>query len=149
MLREREQVMLKKDENVIALTQSFAKWLLALRTRLRVTQVELANILHVMPQPISRWENGRELPITINLIRLLALATPEERAALIDKGEVGLDDTLKMDVGTHLELVNCADCGRPLRVRDFTRKGWPAPPIMRRGDDPFAVKECPTCDPRL
>lgn len=147
--KEEKDMARNNDAGVIAFTQRFAEWLAALRERMKISQVDLADLLQIMPQPISRWENGREIPISYNLIRLLALATPEEREALIERGEFGLDDVLKRDVGTHLELVNCEECGRPMRVRDFTKRGWPAPPLTRLQGDPFAVKVCPSCDPRL
>ena len=123
----------------------FAAWLRALRDRLAMTQPELGSLLGIQVGAISRWENGREIPSTPNVLLLMALATPDECMALIEKGAERLDDTMKADAGNNLEIVLCQECGLELRVRDFTTNGWAAPPLIRHASDPYAVKMCPQC----
>jgi transcriptional regulator with XRE-family HTH domain len=128
-----------------AFTKVFAAWLKALRNRLSLTQAELAGLLGVRAEPVSRWENERELPVAYNMVRIMGFATPDERTALVEKAMIGIDDNLKEDVGLHLRLIQCDDCGQPLRVRDFTAKGWPAPLLVRDLQDPYAVRLCVRC----
>lgn len=126
-----------------AFLQVLADWLVALRKRLGMTQVQLAKFLDIYPEAVSLWENARQAPSAINLLNILGLATEDERMAILDK--MSIDDILKADMGTHLKAVQCENCGRHMRLRDFTRMGWPAPPMIRKQGDPYAVKMCPQC----
>ena len=123
----------------------FARWLVALRKRLKMTQVAFAGFLGVYPEAVSRWENAVQAPSAPNLLKILALAAPNEREALIEKSLYDTDDTLKEDRGSHLQIVQCEQCGRDMRIRDFTTVGWPAPPMIRKQGDPYAVRICPRC----
>ena len=134
--------MAKNDDVFLGI---FARWLVALRKRLKMTQVQLAWFLGIYPEAISRWENAVQAPAAPNLLRILALATPDEREALIEKSLYDTDDTLKIDQGDVLEVVLCDHCEQPLRVRDFAVAGWPVPPIIRKPGDPYAVKVCLRC----
>lgn len=123
--------------------QLLANWLFALRKRLNMTQVQLACFLGIYPEAISRWENALQAPSATNLLNIMGLATEDERMALLDR--IHIDDVLKDDMGDHLQFVQCEECGRHMGLRDFTRLGWPAPPMIRKQGDPYAVKMCPPC----
>ena len=134
--------MAKNDDVFLGI---FARWLVALRKRVAMTQVQFAGYLGIYPEAVSRWENAVQAPSAPNLLKILALATPHEREALIEKSLYDTDDTLKEDMGAHLQIVQCEQCGRDMRIRDFTTVGWPAPPMVRKQGDPYAVKVCPRC----
>lgn len=134
--------MAKNDDVFLGI---FARWLVALRKRLKMTQVQLARFLGIYPEAISRWENAVQAPSAPNLLKILALAMPDEREALIEKSLYDTDDALKEDMGSHLQAVQCEQCERDMRLRDFTTVGWPAPPMIRKQGDPYAVRICPRC----
>lgn len=134
--------MAKNDDVFLGI---FARWLVALRKRLKMTQVQLAKYLGVYPEAISRWEHAVQAPAAPNLLKILALATPDEREALIEKSLYDTDDALKLDMGDRLEVVCCEQCDQALRIRDFAVRGWPAPKFIRHPVDPYAVRVCPRC----
>ena len=125
-------------------TNVFARWTKAFRKRLAVTQVQLADLLGASVESVSRWELGQTQPYAVNMLRLMALATDQERAALVDKASDTLNDVMRLDDGGAC----CEKCGLPMRVRDFTTRDWPAPPKIQQDDDPYAVRVCPRCQGR-
>jgi len=134
--------MAKNDDVFLGI---FARWLVALRKRLEMTQVQLAKYLKVYPEAISRWEQAHQAPSAPNLLKILALAAPNEREALIEQSLYDTDDTLMEDMGDHLRTVQCEQCGRHMGLRDFTTIGWPAPSMVRKQGDLNAVRICPRC----
>lgn len=58
----------------------------SLRQRQRMTQVQLANMLHVTPQAVSKWERGAAVP-DIRTVLLIAM-----------KFGVSTDDLLSKDL---------------------------------------------------
>jgi len=85
----------------------FARWLRAVRKRLEMTQVQLGKYLGVYPEAISRWEHEVQAPSAPNLVKILALVTPNEREALIEKCLYDTPDLLLEDMGDHLRNVQC------------------------------------------
>lgn len=134
--------MAKNDDVFLGV---FARWLVALRKRLKMTQVQFAKYLGIYPEAVSRWENAVQAPSAPNLLKILALATDQEREALIEKSLYDTDDALKVDLGSTQEIVCCEQCGQPLRIRDFAVKGWPVPQVVRKPGDPYAPKVCLRC----
>jgi len=130
-------------QNDAEFTKKFGRWIVALRKRLGMTQFELGQLVGTNKQPVGRWEGGGRTPAAQNVLRLLALATEQERAALMDKAMEGADDTITIE-GTE-EEVHCAECDRRLRVRDYAVVGWPAPPVHQTASDPYAVRLCVDC----
>src|SRR5215212_11479937 len=53
---------------------AFGEQLLALRTRAKLLQAELAALLQVSQRTIHNWENGEAYPSEVHLRHLLALA---------------------------------------------------------------------------
>ena len=130
-------------QNDAEFTKKFGRWIVALRKRLGMTQLELGQLVGTNKEPVGRWEGGGRTPAARNVLRLLALATEQERAALMDKAMEGVADTITVE-GTE-EEVHCAECGKLLRVRDYAVVGWPAPPVHQTTNDPYAVRLCVDC----
>jgi transcriptional regulator with XRE-family HTH domain len=125
--------------------ERFAMWLKALRKRMNLTQTQLAAVLDVSLESISRWEQGKTQPWASNLMKLFLLATEQERDALAEKAETYLKDKMVVIEGDKKEWLACHGCGLPLQLRDFTQRGWPAPPLEQQKNDPYAVRRCPKC----
>ena len=53
--------------------KNYSKAILELRSKLNVSQLELANMLGVSFQSVNRWENGHYEPTKIVKVRLLKL----------------------------------------------------------------------------
>ena len=117
-----------------------SRWVKALRKRANLTQARLASITGTSIESVSRWELAQTQPYAENLLALMALATEQEREALV--GKVDLDDTMHTDTG---DPATCNACGLPMRLRDYTTRGWPAPPRVQRESDPYAVRKCVRC----
>lgn len=134
--------MAQNDDRFLGL---MARWLVALRKRLAMTQVELAKYLGIYSEAISRWENAVQAPSAPNLLRIMALATPDEREALIEKTLYGVDNALMVDTRSGLEPVLCDQCSLPLWISDFAVAGWPVPPIIRKLEDRYSPRACLRC----
>lgn len=53
--------------------KNYSKAVLELRSKLNISQLELANLLGVSFQSVNRWENGHFEPTKIVKVRLLKL----------------------------------------------------------------------------
>lgn len=53
--------------------KNYSKAILELRSKLNISQLELANMLGVSFQSVNRWENGHFEPTKIVKVRLLKL----------------------------------------------------------------------------
>ena len=56
---------------------NFAEEIKRLRTERKLTQAQMAELLHVSRQTISSWENGRNLPdleMTVQIARIFGLS---------------------------------------------------------------------------
>ena len=53
--------------------KNYSKAILELRSKLNISQLELANMLGVSFQSVNRWENGHFEPTKIVKVRLLQL----------------------------------------------------------------------------
>ena len=53
--------------------KNYSKAILELRSKLNISQLELANMLGVSFQSVNRWENGHFTPTKIVKVRLLKL----------------------------------------------------------------------------
>ncbi|MCI7220052.1 MAG: helix-turn-helix domain-containing protein [Bacilli bacterium] len=49
---------------------NYAKALLELRSKLNISQTEMAALLNVSYPSVNRWENGRAVPIKIARVRI-------------------------------------------------------------------------------
>ena len=49
---------------------NYAKALLELRSKLNISQTEMAALLNVSDPSVNRWENGRAVPIKIARVRI-------------------------------------------------------------------------------
>ena len=125
----------------VEFTRKCGLWVRALRRRLDMTQEDLGRLTGTNKEPISRWENGTRTPSALNLLRLLALATEDERLALFDKAMEGVDDIIMVEGGE--TEARCAECDKQLRARDYAAIGWPVPPLRQKG--PYAVRLCTDC----
>ena len=55
------------------MNKNYSKAILELRSKLNISQLELANMLGVSFQSVNRWENGHFEPTKIVKVRLLKL----------------------------------------------------------------------------
>jgi DNA-binding transcriptional regulator YiaG len=125
-----------------------SQWLRTLRKRLALTQTELGYLISASIESVSRWELGMTQPNAYNMAQLMALATEQEREALVDKASDYLDDGMSITFGGHgtpEAVAKCDACGADLRVRDFTTRGWPAPPLVQQDGNPYQIRRCPLC----
>jgi transcriptional regulator with XRE-family HTH domain len=128
--------------------KEFAAWLVVLRKRFQMTQAELGALLGVRNEAISRWEHGKLMPTALTVVRLLALAEPHERGAIMERAMTGVDDRITVERQGQPMEVACAGCGRLLQVRLFTQAGWPAPKQRRSEANAWKVTQCPNCRAR-
>lgn len=63
--------------------KNYSKAILELRSKLNISQVELANTLGVTFQSVNRWENGHFEPTKIVKVRLLKLF--EENSIVLEE----------------------------------------------------------------
>src|SRR6187431_2083092 len=66
-----------------------------LRAELRLTQHALAELLHVRPQVVSSWEQGRKEPSASNCQQLANLASPKEAWYFLE--QIGITKKLVSD----------------------------------------------------
>ena len=116
-----------------------ATWIRQLAKRLNYTQPQLARLLRCRVECVSLWMRGERTPRAYLLLRLLALATDEERASLLNHFGDTLDDHIPGDDGSSAV---CEACGKELRIHDFTSRGWPPPPLK---PSPYTRPLCVDC----
>ena len=132
---------MNKDQEFMV---NFGHWAKALRRRLELRQVDLAELLGVSVESISRWELGTTQPWASKLLLLFAVATEQEIAGLLKYGE--LDDRMQLRLADgSLEDACCSECGGPMYVHAYTKRGWPAPPLVQDDATPYAVRKCARC----
>jgi transcriptional regulator with XRE-family HTH domain len=119
-------------------------WVKALRKRLDLRQTDLAELLGVSVESVSRWELGMTQPWASKLLLLFAVATEQEIAGLLKYGE--LDDQMKFRLADgSLVLASCLECGGPMYVHAYAKRGWPAPPLVQDDATPYAIRKCAKC----
>lgn len=65
------------------MNKNYSKAILELRSKLNISQLDLANLLGVSFQSVNRWENGHFEPTKIVKVRLLKLF--EENSIMLDE----------------------------------------------------------------
>ncbi len=65
------------------MNKNYSKAILELRSKLNISQLDLANLLGVSFQSVNRWENGHFEPTKIVKVRLLKLF--EENSIMLEE----------------------------------------------------------------
>jgi transcriptional regulator with XRE-family HTH domain len=94
--------------------------ILALRSKVRLTQPDLAKLLETSTETISRWENGHQAPTIEALQKLGAIAESNEQADLL----FFFEKTWKARVAAAVK--NLPSAGSPRRVPLRDLKYWSA-----------------------
>ena len=77
---------MKEDKGIIKMKYDYQKMILALRDKLIISQVELANMLGVSFASVNRWEKGHHEP-TIKVKRKIIEECRKNEIELICKSE--------------------------------------------------------------